>query len=92
MQFCWNIALVTPAIGRIARFPVFAEAGIALVLGVMLSLLLAIWVHDFRSEKRVLATTVWGSALVFGGMLAGAAFASTESGRTFVSAIRLGSR
>ena len=86
-----SIALVTPALGRIARFPVFAEAGIALVLAVLLSLMLAIWVHDFLSNKRVHATTVWGSALIFGGLLASARLAGTESGKGFVAAISLGS-
>ena len=86
-----SIALVTPALGRIARFPVFAEAGIALVLAVLLSLMLTIWVHDFLSDKRMHATTVWGSALIFGGVLASAGLASTESGKAFVTAISLGS-
>ena len=86
-----SIALVTPALGRIARFSVFAEAGIALVLAVLLSLMLTIWVHDFLSDKRMHATTVWGSALIFGGVLASAGLASTESGKAFVTAISLGS-
>ncbi len=41
---------------------------IVFVRGVTLSLWLAIGVHDFRSEKRVDATTIWGRALVFGGL------------------------
>ncbi len=55
-----------------------------------LSLMLAIWVHDFLSDKRVHATTVWGSALIFGGLLASAGLAGTESGKAFVTAISLG--
>ena len=50
-----------------------------------------IWVHDFRSDKRVHATTTWGSALIFGGVLASGGLASTESGKALVTAISLGS-
>ena len=85
-----NIALVTPALGRVSRFPVLGDPGIALVLPVVLSLMLAIWVHDFLSGKRVHATTFWGSALIFGGLLASARLAGTESGKAFVTAISLG--
>ena len=67
------------------------DPGIALVLPAILSLMLAIWVHDFLSEKRVHATTVWGSALIFGGLLASAGLAGTESGKAFVTAISFGS-
>ena len=55
----------------------------------MLLLMLAIWAHDFLSDKRVHATTAWGTALIFGGVLASAGLASTEAGRAFVTAISL---
>ena len=84
------IALVGPALARIARFPVFAEVGLAFVPVTHSSLMLAIWVHDLFADKRVHATTAWGSAAILGLFMASAALARTESGKALVAAISFG--
>ena len=85
-----SIALVVPALARLARFPVFAEAGPALVPAALFSLLSAIWVHDWFADRRVHATTAWGSALILLGLLASGGLATTEAGKAFVAAISIG--
>jgi hypothetical protein len=86
-----SIALVTPAVPRLARLPVFAEVGPALVPAVIVSLILAIFVHDLLTDRRLHRTTIWGSALIVGGFQAANLVARTESGKAFVAAISFGS-
>ena len=86
-----SIALVTPAVPRFAQLPVFVDVGPALVPAVIVSLMLAIWVHDVSTDRRLHATTVWGSALIFGGFQAARVLAGTESGKALVAAISFGS-
>ena len=86
-----SIAFAPQALGRIALFPVFNEAGIALPAAMMLSLLLAIWVHDLFTDRRLHAMTVLGSVLIIGGLRASNLLAGTESGKEFVAAISFAS-
>ena len=82
-----NIALVVPALPRLARLPVLVDAGPAVVPTVLLSLLLAVWVHDLRVHKRLHGTTLWGSMLVFGAVLGSFLLARTDVGRSVADAI-----
>ena len=82
-----SIALVTPAVPRLARLPLFVEAGPALVPAVIVSLMLAIWAHDLLSERRLHAATVFGSVLILGGFQLASLFAGTDSGKAFVASI-----
>ena len=84
-----SIALVVPALGRMTRFPVISEVGFVFALAALASLLVAVWAHDLFRDRRLHATTVWGSALVFGGLMASNAFARTEAGKAFVASISL---
>jgi hypothetical protein len=89
-----SIAIVIPAFGRIPRWAVFA-GGLGPILGPIvgflpLLLLSAMWIHDVSTDKRVHATTAWGSALVFGCLLAARVLARTEVGKVFVAAISPG--
>lgn len=84
------IALVGPAIGRIGRFPAFAEVGFVVVVAMQLLLLLAIWVHDLVRDKRVHPTTAWGSAAIVSISIAATTLAGTDFGKAFVATISLG--
>ncbi len=81
--------LVVPALGRIAVFPVFGEAGLAVPPVVLFSLMFAVWAHDLLTDKRLHATTAWGSALFVASFVAGTVLPRTEAGKTFVAAISL---
>ena len=84
------IALVGPALGRIGRFPAFAEVGFVVVVAMQLLLLLAVWVHDLVRDKRVHATTAWESAAIVSISIAATTLSGTEFGKAFVAAISLG--
>ncbi len=87
-----SIALMTPGVARLPRIPALTAAGPVLVPAVIISLLLANWVHDLFNDRRIHAVTVCGTALILGGFLAASAFANTESGKAFVAAISFASR
>ena len=85
-----SIALMTPGVARLPRIPALTEAGSVLVPAVIISLLLANWVHDLVNDRRIHAATLCGTALILGGFLAASTFANTESGKAFVAAISFG--
>lgn len=86
-----SVSLISPAIARIARWTVLGGQGVAtpvpgspLIPTVVLTLLLALVLHDVVSRKRVHTVTVAGG-LFFVLTLIGAAFvANTDTGRVFV--------
>ena len=84
-----SIALMVPGIARLPRIPALAEVGPVLVAAVILGLLVAIWVHDLFSDRRIHSTTIWGTALILGGLLGASTLAPTESAKAFVAAISL---
>ena len=49
----------------------------------------AVWAHDLLTDKRLHATTAWGSALFVASFVAGTVLPRTEAGKTFVAAISL---
>ena len=55
----------------------------------ILSLMMAVWVHDRLTEGRMNATTIWASAYPFGSILMSAVLARTDLGKGMVAAISI---
>jgi hypothetical protein len=81
-----SISLVLPALARIfLRWPVFAGLDIALGLGVLLLLLLALGLYDIVSRKQVHPVTLLGGSFFMGAQLVSIfVIATSETGRSFV--------
>jgi len=84
-----SIALVSPASARLAAFQAVGSAGPALQW-TPLVLMLTLWVHDLLADRRLHATTAWGTALIFVSFLLASVLMRTEAGKAFVAAISLG--
>lgn len=81
------IALVIPAITRLARFSFFGDLGPPLIPAFLAAPVLALWLHDWIKDGHIHRVSLWGGILMFAGIMASFGVAHTEVGRAIVSAI-----
>lgn len=86
-----SISIVTPALGRLAHFPILRLSEVQMVneiiygFGGLLALLLALVVYDLISIRRVHAVTIWGAPGILASLvLFSFVFANTDFARSFI--------
>ena len=79
-----SIAIVGPALARISRWPVFGGEDSPFIPSVLLTLLVAVIVHDVVTTRRVHKATLYGAGALVIGTIAQQLIAGSELGRSVV--------